>query len=211
MPALAPTGLSARVVWLGTVADRRAGLAAAPAEALRLTFDGPTGETHGGRLRPACSRVAALHPRGTPIANTRQLSLLSQEELAATGAAMGIALDPAWLGASLVVEGLADFSHLPPSARLQGPDGATLVVDMENRPCQLPARVIEAEHPGHGAGFRRAAAGRRGVTAWVEREGVLRLGDRLLLFIPDQPVWAGLADCSPERRGVRGGGAKEPA
>lgn len=195
MPALRATGLAARVLWLGRVADRGRSLAAAEAEALRLTFDGPEGESHAGRLRPSCSRVVALHPRGTPIANTRQLTLVSREEMAAIGAAMGLELDPAWLGASLMVEGLADFSHLPPSARLQGPDGATLVVDMENRPCQLPAKVIEAAAPGHGAKFRRAAAGRRGITAWVEREGVIRPGDRLALFVPDQPAWRGADGC----------------
>ncbi|MGA1614663.1 MAG: MOSC domain-containing protein, partial [Lutimaribacter sp.] len=106
---------------------------------------------------------------------------------------MGLpALQPEWLGASMVVEGLPDFTHLPPSARLQAPSGATLVVDMENRPCTLPARAIEAHHPGFGAAFKAAAKGRRGVTMWVEREGAVALGDTLRLHIPDQPVWAHL-------------------
>lgn len=207
MPALMPTGLMARILWLGRVADRRAGLAAAAVEALRLDLAGAEGESHGGRTRPSCSRVTALHPRGTEIANTRQLSIVSREEMEAIGAGMGLVPDPAWLGASMMVEGLADFSHLPPSSRLQGPDGATLVVDMENRPCQLPARVIEAEAPGHGARFRRAAEGRRGITAWVERGGVLRPGDELRLFIPDQPAWAGLAALPRQGAGMRRGGA----
>ncbi len=194
MPALMPTAFGATITWLGRVADRDAALAAAPCEALRLTFAGPEGEAHAGLTRPACSRVSAQHPRGTPIRNVRQLSILSVEDMAAIAAKMGVdALDPAWLGASMVVEGVPDFSHLPPSSRLQGPDGATLVVDMENRPCTLPARVIEAARPGFGKAFKAAAAGRRGITAWVEREGMLRLGDRLVLHIPDQPVWAALS------------------
>jgi hypothetical protein len=69
----------------------------------------------------------------------------------------------------------------------------TLVVDMENRPCHLPAKVIDEDAPGHGKAFRAAAAGRRGVTAWVEREGWLRLGEVLRLHIPDQPAWPHLA------------------
>lgn len=69
----------------------------------------------------------------------------------------------------------------------------TLVVDMENRPCHLPAKVIEAHAPGFGAKFKRAALGRRGVTAWVEREGRLALGQMLRLHIPDQPVWSELS------------------
>jgi MOSC domain-containing protein YiiM len=193
MPALLPTAYGATITWLGRVADRDAALAAEPCAALTLTFAGPEGEAHAGLTRPACSRVSAQHKRGTPIRNVRQLSVLSAEDMATIAAGMGLdTLDPAWLGASLVVEGLPDFSHLPPSSRLQGPDGVTLVVDMENRPCTLPARVIEAARPGFGKAFKPAAAGRRGVTAWVEREGVLRLGERLVLHIPDQPVWAHL-------------------
>lgn len=181
---------TARVVWLGHVADRAAALASAPLSDMALTFAGPAGEAHGGLTRPSCSRVLALHPRDTPIANTRQLSVLSAEDLALIAADMGLpGLDPALVGASLVVEGIPDFTHLPPSSRLQGPDGATLVVDLENLPCTLPARPIETAHPGFGVRFKAAAKGRRGVTAWVEREGVLRPGDVLRLFVPAQRGW----------------------
>ena len=106
---------------------------------------------------------------------------------------MGLAsLDPALVGATMVISGLADFSHLPPSSRLQGDSGATVVVDMQNRPCTLPGPVIEAVHPGFGRAFKPAAAGRRGVTAWVEREGTFRIGERVRLHVPDQRAWAHL-------------------
>ncbi|MCQ0092108.1 MOSC domain-containing protein [Roseovarius sp. M141] len=191
MPALTSTEHTARITWLGRVADSTADLRSASLQDTALTFAGMPGEFHGGETRPACSRVAALYPRGTVIANTRQLSIVSTEELAQIAQDMGLeALDPRWIGASMVVEGIADFSHLPPSSRLQGPDGASMVVDMQNRPCLLPAKVIEAECPGKGRAFKRAAEGRRGVTAWVEREGRLALGDTVRLFIPDQRAWA---------------------
>jgi hypothetical protein len=61
---------------------------------------------------------------------------------------------------------------------------------MENRPCQFPAREIEADKPGHGAAYKAAAKGRRGVAGWVEREGMLRVGDRIRLHIADQRSWA---------------------
>ncbi|MGR3541348.1 MAG: MOSC domain-containing protein [Hasllibacter sp.] len=190
MPALIPTSYAARVVWLGVVPDRTAGLPSAPRETLALTFAGPEGEDHGGRTRPSCSRVIAQHPRGTDIANVRQLSVVSSEEMAAIAAAMGLdRIAPEWLGATLVVEGLPDLTRLPPSSRLQAPDGAALVVDMENRPCHLPARVIEGLRPGFGGRFKAAARGLRGVTAWVEREGTLALGDELVLHVPDQDPW----------------------
>lgn len=191
MPALISTGFIAKVEWLGVVPDRNAALESQMRDRLSLRFSGPEGEDHGGLTRPSCSRVAELYTRGTEIRNARQLSVLSTEELAETAAAMGLeTLDPALVGATLVVSGLSDFSHLPPSSRLLAPGGASIVIDMNNRPCQLPARPIENRFPGFGARYRRAAAGRRGVTAWVEAEGVLQLGDTLRLFIPDQRPWS---------------------
>ncbi|MEL6517432.1 MAG: MOSC domain-containing protein [Pseudomonadota bacterium] len=190
MPALKPTDFTCRVTWLGFVPDREASLRSQAVTEAQVTFAGYAGEDHGGLTRPSCSRVISQHPRGTQIRNVRQFSVVSAEELAKIATKIGVeAMDPAWVGASLVVEGIPDFTHVPPSSRLQGPDGATLVIDMENRPCHLPAPVIDEDAPGHGRAFKTAAKGRRGVTAWVEREGTLRVGDELRLHIPDQPVW----------------------
>jgi len=194
MPALKPTDYTGRITWIGRVSDRAASLAAEPLGHVAVSYAGIAGEEHAGLTRPSCSRVVAQYPKGTEIRNVRQFSVLSVEDLAAIAAKMGVErIDPAWVGASLVVEGIPDLSHLPPSSRLQGPDGMTLVVDMENRPCHLPAKVIDAHLPGVGGRFKAAAQGRRGVTAWVEREGVLRLGEMLRLHIPDQPAWSELA------------------
>jgi hypothetical protein len=192
MPALIKSALTARVVWLGwqPVPVENLVITAEPVDAMPLTFAGFAGEVHGGETRPSCSRVLAQHPRGTVIRNVRQLCVVSAEEMAAVARELGIdAFDYAWVGASLVVEGIPDFTHVPPSSRLQGPDGVTLVVDMENLPCQEPAVTIEKVRPGQGKGFKAAAKGRRGVTAWVEREGVLRVGDVLTLHVPGQRGW----------------------
>lgn len=191
MPALIPTDHFGTIVWLGLVRDRAARLEAEAADRLEARFSGPEGEAHGGLTRASCSRVLSQYPLGTVIRNTRQFSIVSAEELAQIAAEMGLpALDPALVGASMVIEGIPDLTHLPPSSRLQAEGGATLVVDMENRACMLPARPIENSHPGFGARFKAAATGRRGVTAWVEAEGALMLGQRLRLHIPDQRPWA---------------------
>jgi len=193
MPAIIPTEFYGTITWLGRVADRAAALESVALAEIFAGFDGPEGEAHGGINRPACSRVAALYKRDHPIRNTRQFSMLAAEDLAQIAAHMGLpSLDPALVGASLVIAGIPDFSHLPPSSRLQAKGGATLVVDMENRPCTLPARPIENAHPGYGKHFKPAAQGLRGLTAWVEAEGMLRVGDKIRLFIPDQPAWAHL-------------------
>lgn len=190
MAALVPTAYRGTVTWIGLVAPDAPGIAARPQTELALGFEGPAGDRHAGLTRPACTRVRALHPRDLPIRNARQLSIVSAEELAEIAARIGLAaLDPGLLGATLVVAGIPDFTHLPPSSRLQGPDGVTLVVDMENLPCQLPAREIAATEPEAARRFKAAAKDRRGVTASVERPGRLRPGDTLALFVPAQRPW----------------------
>ncbi len=180
----------AEVVWVG-VSAVGGSLRSGALEALELGFSGIGGARHEGENRPACVRVRDLHAEGTEIRNVRQLTILSEEELTAIGAEIGVAeLDPGLLGANVVVKGVPDFTHVPPSTRLQGPSLVTLTVDMENLPCVLPGREIEAEEPGHGKAFKRASEGRRGVTAWVERPGVLSVGDRLALWLPAQRGWA---------------------
>lgn len=196
MPALIPTDFTARIVWLGV--QRRPVehlvIHGEPVAEMPLTFAGFAEESHAGLTRPSDSRVLAQHPRGTTLRNVRQLSVVSAEELAAVAAEMGLeAMDYAWVGASLVVEGIPDFTLVPPSSRLQGEDGVTLVIDMENRPCQEPAVTISKALPGQGKAFKAAAVNRRGVTAWVEREGTLQVGGTLRLHVPDQPVWPHLA------------------
>lgn len=193
MPALKPTEFTAEIVWLGVATEDEDGsLRSKPLQQMNLTFAGPEGEVrHGGRTRASCSRVSSQHPRGTEIVNERQLSILSQEELDGIAADCGLdSLDPGLIGASLIIRGIPDFTHVPPSSRLQAEDGATVVIDMENRPCIYPGQEIETEAPGHGKAFKAAAKDRRGVTAWVQRPGMLRVGATLRLHIPDQRAWA---------------------
>ena len=184
MPALLPTDYTARITWLGRVKEGGEGIRSVPLQSVDASFAGVAGEVHAGLTRSSCSRVTAQHPRGTEIRNVRQFSILSAEEMAAIASEIGVEiLRPEWLGVSIVIEGIPDFSHVPPSSRLQNADGTTLVVDMQNRPCIYPAKEIEKDRPGHGKAFKSAAIGRRGVTAWVEREGPLRVGDELKLHI----------------------------
>jgi len=190
MPALKPTNHFGEITWVGIV-PHGGTIRSEKKDSLSLDFSGPVGEAHGGLTRQSCVRVSAQHPEGTKIANARQLSIVSQDEIDVIAKACGLdAIDPVWLGATLVIKGIADFTHVPPSARLQGPDGVTLVVDMENRPCKYPAIEMNKDHPGAGDAFKSAAKGMRGVTAWVERPGTLTVGQTLRLHIPDQRAWA---------------------
>lgn len=189
MSVLHPTGFYGEITFLGRV-PAQGGLNSVACDSVVAGLEGVEGEVHSGATRPSCSRVLPQYPRGTTIANTRQLSVLSEEELAEIARQMKLdRLDPQLVGASMVLRGIPDLSHLPSGSRLQGPDGATLVVDLENGPCVLPAKGIDAVHPGFGRAFKPAAAGKRGFVGWIERAGVFRLGDRLRLHVPSQPVW----------------------
>lgn len=184
------TDFTATITWLGLVPKDPDNIRSAEVDAVDVTYEGFKGEHHAGLTRAACVRVKDRHAEGTEIRNTRQISILSAEENAATAAEIGLeALDPEHLGASIVIEGIPDFTLVPPASRLQAEDGTCIVIDVENGPCNFPAREIEKDEPGHGKAFKAAARGKRGVTAWVEREGKLKVGDTLKLFVPDQPAW----------------------
>lgn len=191
MAELKPTEHYARIVWMGMVPQNRPDIRSQPMETAFASYTGFEGDFHAGLTRASCVRVQAQHPKGTEIRNVRQFSVLSAEELAQVAAEIRLeALDPGLLGASIVVEGIPDFTHVPPGARLQSENGTTIVVDVENGPCNFPAREIEKDAPGHGKGFKAAAKGKRGICGWVEREGQLSLGDRLRLHVPDQRPWS---------------------
>lgn len=193
MAGFVATDHIATITFLGFVPRREgAEIEAEAVSEMELTLAGFDREFHSGVTRPSCSRVANIHPKGTEIRNSRQMSILSEEELAEIAGEMGLPrLDPLWLGASVVLRGIPDFSHVPPASRLLSSSGVTIVVDVENGPCTYPAKTLDAVHPGYGKAFKPAAKGRRGITASVERGGTLRVGDELRLFVPDQRVWLG--------------------
>ena len=190
MSCLVKSKYTGTITWLGRVATSENNIRSEAVNTAEATFDGIMGESHSGATRPSCVRVKMLYPKSTEIRNTRQLSILSAEENAEIAASIGLEqLDPSWLGASIVIEGLPDFTHIPPGSRLQTAAGTTLTADLENEPCNWPAKEIEIDRPGHGKAFKSAAKGRRGITAWVERPGPLSLGETVHLFIPAQRDW----------------------
>ena len=159
-------------------------------DSVAASYEGLEGESHSGLVRASCVRVRHQYPQGTEIRNTRQISIVSVEELALIAATMGIdGLQPEWLGANLLVSGIPNFSQIPPSTRMIFDGGASLVVDLENSPCKYPGEIIERHHPGFGNRFARAAVGKRGVTAWVEREGQISCDDSIRLYIPPQRIY----------------------
>ncbi len=85
---------------------RETGLEKSHVPSIRLLFTGIEGDCHGGLTRKSDSRMLKQFKRGTEVRNTRQVSILSVEELADIAQAMGIPeVKPEWVGANLVTRG----------------------------------------------------------------------------------------------------------
>ena len=157
-----------------------------------FVIDGLRGERHRGHVRAADARVP-WYPRGTPIRNSRQVSIVSVEDLAAIAAALDVAeLGPEWLGANLVVEGIPSLSMLPRGRRLALPQGAVFAVEDQNAPCIVTGRAVARQCPGREGldfAFVKAARRLRGLVGWVERGGVVRVGDAISVRVPEQWIY----------------------
>ena len=169
---------------------------------LELDFGGVVGDRHHGVTRPSDSRQLRYYPRGTMIRNRRQLTVVSVEELAEIAARLSLpTVDPAWLGANLLVEGAPDLSALPTGTRLLLSGGAGLVCEGVNQPCRQPAEVLQARFPRSRAqaGFVKAAYGRRGIAVSVELPAPIVPGEDLLLAPPEVHVPPPLRLAHPRR------------
>ncbi len=151
-----------------------------PVEALNLDFGGIVGDLHSGFTRPSTSREP-WYRRGTEIRNNRQLTIVSVEELAAVAAAMELpVIDPEWIGANLVVSGVAGLTQLPAGTKLFFAGGVTIAVEDENGPCRTSGASIARHFPerqGLDLLFPEKARHRRGLVASVEKPGIVRAGE----------------------------------
>lgn len=161
-----------------------------PVDSVDVSFRGFEGDSHTGLTRDSCVRVKRQYKVGTTIRNTRQISIVSVEELESIAASMSVPnIRPEWLGANVCLSGVPNLTRIPPASRLLFSSGASLVVDVENEPCKYPAEIIEKQHPGCGNLFVKSAVGIRGVTAWVEREGMITHSDSVEVHVPKQQTW----------------------
>lgn len=191
MTLLTPTDLIGEITWLGRVPVDPENIQSVTVQSVDVGWEGFEGEEHSGLTRPACVRVKKQYARNLEIRNTRQISILSEEEMTEVAARLEIPrIDPQWVGANMVLRGIPDFTLIPPASRLIFESGVSLTVDTENAPCKYPAEQIEAVHPGHGKAFPAKARNKRGVTAWVERIGALTVGQTCVLHIPPQRIYA---------------------
>ncbi|MCE1255173.1 MAG: MOSC domain-containing protein [Anaerolineae bacterium] len=160
---------------------------------VEVSFSGFNGDRHSGLTMRSGGRTP-YYERGTEIRNSRQVSIVSIEELIQISDAMNLPrILPEWLGANLCLSGIPRLSQLPPATRLFFESGVTLVVEGENKPCTLAGKAIEEQFPDRdklAQLFPKAGIGLRGLVAWVEKPGFLRPGEKLTLKIPAQVVYS---------------------
>ncbi|RVC17175.1 MOSC domain-containing protein, partial [Mesorhizobium sp. M7A.F.Ca.CA.004.04.2.1] len=135
------------------------------------------------------------YPRGTEMRNERQLSIVAADELAVVAQRMGLAeIRPEWIGANLVIEGVPNLSMLPAGTLLFFKGGVTIKIDVQNGPCRIAGRSI-AENAGMAdveAGallFPKVAKRLRGVVAWVEKPGTVRVREEISVRVPEQWIY----------------------
>ncbi|MEP3435594.1 MAG: MOSC domain-containing protein [Hoeflea sp.] len=161
---------------------------------LTMGFDGIEGDYHAGPTRKSGGREP-WYPRGTEMRNERQISIVAADELALAAAQMGIdRIDPEWIGANLVIDGIALVSMLPPRTQLFFEGGVTLRIDGDNGPCLIAGASIaknfpEMDETSLALGFVKAAKRRRGVVAWVEKPGVINKGEAVTAHIWEQWIY----------------------
>jgi hypothetical protein len=163
-----------------------------PQAHVQATFAGLAGDLHAGLTRKSDSRTP-FYKRGTLIRNERQVTIVSSVELAQAAAELGIPeIRPEWIGANLLIDGIPNLTLLPPRARLFFASGAVLLVTGENNPCTIAGGAIEQQVgiPGLAQQFPKAAVHRRGITAAVERPGLIRLGDTVMIEVYEQSVYS---------------------
>lgn len=169
-----------------------------PVNSLMLSFGGIVGDFHEGLTRKSGGREP-WYPRGTKMRNERQLSILSEEELKDIADNMSLEkVDAGWIGANLVFEGIPDLSYLPARTLIMFDHGVTLRIDGYNAPCRLAGGSI-SKHIGEemddpmrsqtALDFTKAAHMKRGLVAWVEREGEIRAGDEFTARIWEQWIY----------------------
>ncbi len=191
MPILRPTKIEGVVHSVLVNAKPDAGLATRKVGTANVSYDGLEGDWHSTAVRAACVRTKRQYTEGIEIRNTRQISIISVEDMAEVAQKMGIPhIKPEWLGANILVSDIPDFTLVPPGSRLIFSGGASLVVDLENEPCKYPGDLIDEHHPGFGRLFAPAARNLRGITAWVEKQGVIGEGNTIALHIPPQRIYA---------------------
>jgi hypothetical protein len=139
-------------------------------------------------------------PKGIEVANFREFSAVSTEELTEIAAAMGVPTVPyGCLGENLVLSGIPRLTALPTGTLLFFRKNASqirtavLVVWKENTPCLIPGAAIQKRYPDVpkvASRFPKASMGRRGIVGSVYCSGIIHAGDEVVVKVPSQKIYS---------------------
>lgn len=164
-----------------------------PLEQVRVTEAGFDGDRHAGLTRPAGSRDPEAM-QGAEVRNTRQVSIVSEEELAEIARRLNVpVVKPQWLGANLSLQGIAELTQLAGGTRLVFAGGVEIVVNEENQPCTAPGKALAAQYPDQeslAGRFPKEALHLRGLVGWVETPGTIKVGEEVTVERPIPPTAA---------------------
>jgi hypothetical protein len=193
--------LRGEIAWLG-VANGLDSLVTTEMRELKAYHYGISGDKHGGQQRQLDAREVELRawglPKGIEIANRRQFSAVSAEELWLIAAELKCPNIPyGSLGENLVIRGIPHFSGLPRGTKLffESPRekrSAVLEICAPNGPCQYPGQVLQRHFPDIPRLeqlFPTVAQGKRGVVGIVYASGTIKFGDAVVAKIPPQRLY----------------------
>jgi MOSC domain-containing protein YiiM len=159
-----------------------------PVDQVEVTLEGFVGDKHFGFSMKSNS-YQKEYPKGTPVRNVRQISVVSSEELSEVAQKMDLPrIEAAWVGANLELSGVGDLTALPKGSRLYFEGGVGIAIEGENLPCTTAGGSLArqfADRPEIANLFPKKAIRKRGVVAWVERPGVIRKGEKVLVRLAE--------------------------
>lgn len=145
-------------------------------EKIEVSLEGFAGDKHSGWTKPSDGRTR-FYPRGTTIRNSRQISIVSEEELGEVARAIRIDIvKPEWLGANLLISGIPNLTGLKPNTRFFFSSGVVLLITSDNLPCSQITKEIMKHYPNKPElkdEIILAAMTKRGLVAVVEFPGII--------------------------------------
>ncbi len=149
-----------------------------------VTWEGFVGDKHFGLTMKSNSSQKA-YSKGTEVRNVRQISIVSVEELKHVAEVMDLpSIEPAWVGANLLVSGVPGLTQLPSGSRIYFDNGVGIAIEGENLPCTTAGGSLQLQFPDRPeitTTFPKKAIGKRGLVAWVERPGKITTGEGFLV------------------------------
>lgn len=151
-------------------------------DSVEVYFEGFAGDKHSGITKLSDGRTK-FYQRGTQIRNSRQVSLVSKEELDIIKERLGIdRLQPEWMGANLMIEGIPSFTEIEPNTRFFFKSGAVLLITGDNLPCATMTEEICKYFPEKlelSGKVINASMNLRGLVAVVELPGKITKGEEV--------------------------------